>query len=103
MKHRVPHSLDRATAKMVTEKAIEEYAAKFSQYSPTSSWQGDDKLAVGFSVKGVKLEGLLTLVEQAIELELKVPMLFRPFKKKALAVIEEEIREWIEKANAGEL
>ena len=39
----------------------------------------------------------------SIELELDVPFLFRPFRKQAIRVIEEEVQEWIEKAKAGDL
>ena len=39
----------------------------------------------------------------AIELELDVPLLFRPFRKKAISIIEAEVRAWIDRAKAGEL
>ena len=36
-------------------------------------------------------------------MELDVPFLLKPFKGKALGVIEEEIKKWMAKAEAGEL
>ena len=39
----------------------------------------------------------------AVELELEVPFLFRPFRKAAIRIIEGEIRQWIARAEAGEL
>ena len=38
-----------------------------------------------------------------IEMDLDVPFVLRPFKGKAMGVIEEEIKKWIAKAKAGEL
>ena len=37
------------------------------------------------------------------ELELDVPLLLRPFRAKAIEVLEQEVRAWIEKAKRGEL
>ena len=39
----------------------------------------------------------------AIELDLDVPFLLRPFKSQALGVIETEIKAWIAKAKKGEV
>ncbi|MEM9073949.1 MAG: polyhydroxyalkanoic acid system family protein [Myxococcota bacterium] len=103
MKHSVKHDLDHATAKKVTERAFESYAERFSDYSPTAEWKGDSLCEVGFTVKGVKLTGLLEIQEREILMDLDVPFIFRPFKKKALDVIEREVETWIEKAKSGEL
>ena len=35
--------------------------------------------------------------------ELDVPFLLRPFKKKAIDVIEQEIKKWVKKAENGEV
>ena len=63
----------------------------------------DQRAEISFSAKGLTLEGAIELRPTEIELELDVPFLFRPFKNKALGVIEEQIQEWIGKAEAGEL
>ncbi len=103
MKHIVKHDLDLATAKKVAQKAFDSYAQRFAEYSPTANWTSDTRCEVGFTVKGVSLSGTLELAEGEIQMDLDVPFIFRPFKKKALGVIEREVRGWIEKAEAGEI
>ncbi len=103
MKHIVKHDLDLATAKKVAQKAFETYAERFAEYSPTANWTSDTRCEVSFKVKGVALSGTLELADGEIQMDLDVPFIFRPFKKKALDVIEREVRVWIDKAKAGEL
>lgn len=103
MKHVIDHDLDQETARKATRKAFETYAEKFADYNPTANWTSDDRAEIGFKAKGMKLDGAVELKPNKIELELDVPMLLRPFKKKAMGVIDGEIREWIERAKKGEL
>ena len=51
----------------------------------------------------MKLGGHVALREKEIELDMKVPFLFKPFQSKALDVIEKEIKSWIKRADNGEL
>jgi hypothetical protein len=103
MKHIIPHRLDPAMAKKATEKAFSVYQERFTEFSPKADWVTDQRAEISFSAKGLTLEGAIELRPTEIELELDVPFLFRPFKNKALGVIEEQIQEWIGKAEAGEL
>lgn len=103
MKHTVDHNLGRAQAKRVAEAAIQSYSERFSNYSPSCEWTSESTAAIGFKVKGVKLEGAIVVNEHDFELDLDVPFLLRPFKGKALDVIEEEIRKWIAKSKAGQI
>ncbi len=103
MKHTIEHPLPIDTAKKACEKAFESYAERFSKYNPTADWVTDHRAEVGFEAKGAKLGGTLELKEKAITLEMDVPFLFKPFRNKAMEVIEREIREWIGKAENGEL
>jgi putative polyhydroxyalkanoate system protein len=102
MKHSVQHSLGRDQARKVAEAAIKSYSERFSDYSPTSAWSGDTA-NIGFSIKGVSLKGSIEVAASEFTMELEVPFLLRPFKGKALGVIEEEIRRWIDKSKAGEI
>jgi len=52
-------------------------------------------------VKGMALRGALEVLPTAIELDLEVPFLLRPFKGQAISVIEGEIKDWIAKARTG--
>ena len=103
MKHVVPHGLGQDRAKQVAEAALKSYSDRFSQYSPRSNWVSPTRAAISFSVKGMALNGGLEIRDKDFELDLDVPFLLRPFKGTALSVIEEEIKKWVAKAQAGSL
>lgn len=103
VKHVIPHTLSPELARKVTDKAFETYAEKFQSYSPTAEWVSDTKSNIGFQAKGIKLNGNIELKPKAVELELDVPFLLRPFKDRAIKIIDKEIREWITKAEDGQL
>jgi hypothetical protein len=103
MKHVVSHDLGQEKAKKVAVAAFESYAQKLAKYSPRSDWVSDRRANISFSVKGMNLKGAIEVTASTFEMELDVPFLFRPFQGKAMSVIEEEIREWMAKAKAGEI
>jgi Putative polyhydroxyalkanoic acid system protein (PHA_gran_rgn) len=103
MKHAVPHNLGKEGAKRVAEAALKSYAERFSQYSASVQWQSPERATIGFEVKGISLKGAVEVQDTAINLELDVPFLMRPFQGKAISIIEEEIRSWIGKSQAGTL
>lgn len=103
MKHAVPHDLGQDLAKKVAESAFASYAQKFAKYEPKATWVTPARANISFSVKGMTLGGTLEVSSNAIEMDLDVPFLLRPFKGTAISVIEGEIREWIKKAKAGEI
>jgi hypothetical protein len=103
MKHVIQHDLDMATAKKVTDRAFAEYRSRYPDYQPSLTWAGDRRADIGFNAKGVKLGGAMTISEGEIALDLDVPFLLRPFQKRAVEVIDREVRTWIGKAKAGEL
>lgn len=103
MKHAIPHDLEVATARKAAEKAFQSYAIRFAKYEPSANWTSDTHCDVMFKVKGVKLEGTIDLTPKSIDLDLDVPFIFRPFKSRALAKIEEEVQTWIAKAKEGRL
>lgn len=102
-KHRIVHDLDHALARTVTRKALDSYRDQFPELKPGGEWLDEDHARLWFHAPGARLEGRVKVLSAAIELELDVPFLFRPFRKQAIRVIEEEVQEWIEKAKAGEL
>ena|SRR5258706_14299466 len=101
MKHSVPHDLGQERAKQVTEKALNTYAEKFSKYHPKTTWLSPNKAQIAFSVKGMSLSGTVDVRDKAIDLDLDVPFLLRPFQGQAVSVIEGEIRSWLSKEKAG--
>lgn len=103
MKHVIKHDLDMDLLKKATQHAMDAYGERFSDYNPTATWNSDTNATISFTAKGVSLEGELDLRPKEIELSLDVPFVFRVFKKRALAIIDEEITKWIDKAERGEL
>ena len=103
MKHSVPHDLSPDLAKQAARSALDSYAKRFAEYSPKVNWTQENRADIAFSVKGVNLSGFLEVGDKAIDMDLDVPFLLRPFKSKAMGVIEGEIKEWIGKAKNGAL
>lgn len=103
MKHVVSHDLGQNRAKQVAQAAFDAYTAKFSQYHPQAVWRGERQADISFNVKGMTLKGSIEVTDTSISMDLDVPFLLRPFKGTALGVIEKEIREWLDKAKAGQL
>src|SRR4051794_867884 len=103
MKHLIEHDLDLATAKKVTDRAFAEYKTRFADYDPTLRWVSDTKAEIGFSAKGLHLGGSMQMLKAAIEVELDVPFLLRIFQKRAIEIIDREVRLWIDRAHQGTL
>ena len=103
MKHAVSHDLNEEQAKKVAHAAFDSYKKRFADYNPTVIWANDKRADIAFRVKGVTLKGGVEVQPKSFDLELEVPFLLRPFRGKALSVIEEEINKWVGKAKAGDL
>lgn len=103
MKHTIDHDLSLETAKKVTDRAFAEYGSRYPDYNPTLSWKDARNADVSFSAKGLSIDGKMEIDEKTISLDLDVPFLLRPFKNKAIEVIDREVKVWIGKAHAGEI
>lgn len=101
--HSVSHDLGKDKAKEVAEAAFSSYKEKYSNYSPTRTWTSEYAADISFTVKGKTLDGNMKIHEDRIEMDLDVPFIFRPFKGKALSIIENEIKAWVAKAKDGQL
>jgi hypothetical protein len=103
MQHTVPHDLSVAQARSAADHALASYQERFPQYRPTVTWTEPTKATVEFHVTGMSFNGLFEIRPREISMELEVPFLLRPFKNKALEVIEGEIRAWVTKVKNGEI
>lgn len=103
MKHSVPHDLSFDLAKKAAEQALESYRARFADYSPSITWENERRAEFAFEVKGMSLKGAFDLFDDRIDIDMDVPILLRPFRKKAVDVIESEIIKWFDKARRGEV
>ena len=103
MQHRIPHGLDHELARRATRAALESYRERFAGHEPGGVWNTLDHGTIWFKAAGLRLEGTIEVTDEAILLDLEVPLVFRPIRKLALEVIEREVEAWIERARHGEL
>ncbi len=103
MKHMVPHDLPLDMAKKAADAALQEYKTKYPDYDPQVTWTDDKTAEVALRAKGMSLKGVFEILPDAVSIEMEVPLLLRPFKAKAMEVIEQQIRHWIGKAKTGAL
>jgi hypothetical protein len=103
MKHTVSHDLGEEKARQVADAAFAAYSARFAEYKPQAVWVRPNKAEISFTVKGLSLKGVMEVSATAIDMDLDVPFLLRPFKGTALGVIEKEIQTWVAKAKSGQL
>lgn len=103
MEHRVIHGVDRELAKAATIAAFASYKQKYGEYSPTTTWTSDYRATVTFSVKGFTLDGKIHIDDREVVMDMDVPFVLRPFKKRAMEIIEREIQLWCKRAKDGQL
>jgi hypothetical protein len=103
MEHRIDHDLQPELARKAIAKAIEAYTERFARYQPDANWVNPDQVRVGFTAKGIKLSGDVRIEPRAIVVDFNVPLLLRPFKGKAIEVIEQEVKTWIQRAREGQV
>lgn len=101
--HDILHDLEFDLAKLAAERAAEAYGQRFAEYDYKATWVSSSRVELGFTVMGKRLSGAMTVKAKKLELELEVPLVFRPFRGKALEIIEREARVWLAKAKNGEL
>jgi hypothetical protein len=102
VEHEIRHDLSQEQAQRATRKALQNYAERFGAYQPEVQWRTDSEAAVAFTIKGLRLQGGIKVEPACIRLNLDVPFVFRPFKKRAFGVIEREVQGWIAKVKSGE-
>ena len=101
--HSVTHDVDLSVARRATRLAFEEYQRKLAAYSPKISWADENHVKVGFNIRGVSIHGAVELHDHQIDLEMDIPLLLRPFQKRAMTVLDGEIRAWLARVHAGEV
>lgn len=103
MRHDIQHDLPLDVALTVARKAVSSYEQRFAAYEFGHSWRGDSKVALSFQVAGKRLAGSLEVHRDRLTFELKVPLLLRVFRNRALEILEKEARLWIERGRMGQL
>ena len=103
MRHTIRHELEDAQARRLLDLAFDSYRSRYSASSPMLDWQDGARARFSFSVKGRTLHGDLTLAPGAFEVDLQVPLLLRPFEARARRAIDDEVRRWVTRAQAGDV
>jgi hypothetical protein len=94
----VTHDLAPEQTRVAVERAFAHYRSKYAQYKPSLKWLDASRAEVAFSAKGVVVRGTLELRADRIVMDAKVPILLRPFTKKAVAKVESEMAKWLGEA-----
>ncbi|MEM7436018.1 MAG: polyhydroxyalkanoic acid system family protein [Myxococcota bacterium] len=104
MDYTIKHDLSPELARKAAQKAAEYYTNKWAKYDAKTTWHGEDRAEISFRVKGVNVAATLDMQPGQIVVAMdKVPLLLRPFKSKALDVVQQTMVKWVEKAKNGEL
>ncbi len=103
MTHDIPHDLDFDLAKLAAEKAAESYSKRFAEFNCQYKWVSNTRMELSFRVTGKSLKGAMDIKTNKLSLGLDVPFVFRPFRGKAVSIIEGEVNAWIAQAKRGEL
>jgi len=103
MKKMLVHGLSDELARRTADRALADYQQRFASYEPTLRWSSERRAELTFAAKGIKLSASIELEPGTIAVDLKVPLLLRPFQRRALAVVERELQHWIERAQNDQL
>jgi hypothetical protein len=103
MQKTITSNLDKARSKIAIEKAMEDYKARFAEYSPRYDWTSDDGGEFSFNAKGIKLGGTIRVRDNFVDVDMDVPFLFRIFQSKAMDVIQEQVELWVERVRSGKV
>jgi hypothetical protein len=95
MKHILQHPLDLATSKEIAHRAFAQYQKHLAKYEPAMRWLGDQHAEVQFTAKGIHMTGRVEFRPGSVEIDLDVPLFFRPFRSIAIRVLERELRKLI--------
>ncbi len=103
MKHVLAHDLTPEVARRVAKEAFAAYRVRYAKYRPTMTWVDEDRAELSFTAKGITLRGSCELIPGAVVCDLRVPVIFRPFKAKAVEIVERELAHWSERVARGEV
>lgn len=103
MQQSIAHDLGEKKARQAISAAHRYYARRYAKYKPRMRWQSRNRAALTFVATGMTVSATADVKPASIDVDVEVPLLLRPFRKKALAIVEREIRSWIARAKTGDL
>ncbi len=90
-----PHRLPQEDARSRIEQAFAEYRTRYAAYQPELTWSDAERARFAFMAKGVRVDGSLRVTHEGLDVEAKLPFVFRPFKKLALETVGREVDVWL--------
>lgn len=90
-------------ARQAAQAALLHYQSRFPNAHISPQWRGFDEAVVGLTLRGFQLKPRICLRPGAIDVELDIPFLARPFEARARLRIERELALWLDRARRGEL
>lgn len=103
MKQTIAHDLPVDLARQAATAALAYYAGRFPQANIRADWRGPHEAQVSMTIKGFTLKPRIAIRLGAIDVDVEIPLLARPFEGRARARIERELAMWVDKARRGEL
>lgn len=101
MQHRIPHKLSAPLARLVTRKALDSYVQRYPEFKPTGRWTSPDRAEFQLSALGAKVNGVIVVAAGSVDLDIDVPLIIEPFRKKVTAMVDEEVSLWLKWAAEG--
>ena len=95
MKHSVQHPLEPAKARELLDRALDTYRAHYAEHSVETCWVDDDTATVDFEVTGKKVGASSKVCSDSYDIDLKLPWMLRPFKRRIAQSFETELQRWI--------
>ncbi len=102
MKHSVRHTLAPDRAKDLLDRALGAYRQNYAEYDVATSWLDAETAEVGFKVSGTRIGGRITVCDDCYDIDVRVPWIFRPFRRKITATVDEEFRRWLQQEAAAD-
>ena len=98
MKHSVEHPLEPARARDLLDRALATYREHYAENSVETSWIDERTAAVDFEVTGRRVAGCITVCDDCYDIDLRLPWMLRPFKRRIAESFETELQRWIARA-----
>src|SRR4051794_39555199 len=100
MKHRFLHGVDQDRAANAVKQAFQHYHRRYPNYGLDLAWTGPFSATLSFRAKGLAIRCDLAIEPDAVEVEVDLPLILRPFQGRVKTLAEREARVWIERLSA---
>ncbi len=96
MKHTVKHPLAPERAKQMLGSLLDTYKEHYKEYEMQANWTGDDTAEIDMCISGRNIKGQVKVCDDCYEVDMDLPLFFRPFKKRIRKGMDEEVERWTE-------